>query len=288
MRREIKILPKIGINEVKLSMTSSDLNNILGELDKKNVNGKEFFLYQDEYIFHFVDDVLVSISVNNPKIIFLNKQKIDLMNESKQFLFKENPYFVDGCYIFPQYNMSIYGLDYPDDGIQLTIYSDNQKNIYEKDIKLAFQFRSIDNQLINLKYEITPYQSVGLLKFGMQPSEIEKIWGVPLKISKNNKKGITTENRTNSQAMYNEQGQLIQLALNCKEEVFIDNKLLSKFGSNLDSLKNEEYFINRNYKIYFKFGIALDNLGNLSSNDFVYIFSEEMIPYWKDIYRPLI
>ncbi|MGE7092261.1 hypothetical protein ACQKII_12630 [Lysinibacillus sp. NPDC048646] len=288
MRREIKILPKIGINEVKLSMTSSDLNNILGELDKKNVNGKEFFLYQDEYIFHFVDDVLVSISVNNPKIIFLNKQKIDLMNESKQFLFKENPYFVDGCYIFPQYNMSIYGLDYPDDGIQLTIYSDNQKNIYEKDIKLAFQFRSIDNQLINLRYEITPYQSVGLLKFGMQPSEIEKIWGVPLKISKNNKKGITTENRTNSQAMYNEQGQLIQLALNCKEEVFIDNKLLSKFGSNLDSLKNEEYFINRNYKIYFKFGIALDNLGNLSSNDFVYIFSEEMIPYWKDIYRPLI
>ncbi|MGE7943585.1 hypothetical protein ACQKNB_16015 [Lysinibacillus xylanilyticus] len=288
MRRELKILPKIGINEVKLSMTSSDLNNILGELDKKNVNGKEFFLYQDEYIFHFLNDVLVSISVNNPKIIFLNKQKIDLINESKKFLFKENPYFVDGCYIFPQFNMSIYGLDYPDDGIQLTIYSDNQKNIYEKDIKLAFQFRSIDKQLINLKYEITPYQSVGLLKFGMQPSEVEKIWGVPLKISKNNKKGITTENRPNSQAMYNEKGQLIQLALNCKEEVFIDNKLLSKFGSNLDSLKNEEYFINRNYKIYFKFGIALDNLGNLSSNDFVYIFSEEMIPIWKDIYRPLI
>ncbi|KOS60599.1 hypothetical protein FJQ98_18335 [Lysinibacillus agricola] len=288
MRRELKILPKIGINEVKLSMTSSDLKNIIGELDKKNVNGKEFFLYQDEYIFHFVDDVLVSISVNNPDVIFLNNQKIDLMNESKQFLFKENPYFVDGCYIFPQYNMSIYGLDFPDDGIQLTIYSDNQKNIYEKDIKLAFQFRSIDNQLINLKYEITPYQSVGLLKFGMQLSEIEKIWGVPLKISKNKKKGITTENRTNSQAMYNEKGQLIQLALNCKEEVFIDNKLLSKFGSKLDSLKNEEYFINRNYKIYFKFGIALDNLGNLSSNDFIYIFSEEMIPYWNDIYRPLI
>lgn len=288
MRRELKILPKIGINEVKLSMTSSDLNNIIGELDKKNGNGKEFFQYQDDYIFHFVDDVLVSISVNNPKIIFLNKQKIDLMNESKQFLFKENPYFVDGCYIFPQYNMSIYGLDFPDDGIQLTIYSDNQKNIYEKDIKLGFQFRSIENQVIHLKYEITPYQSVGLLKFGMQPSEIEKIWGIPLKISKNNKKGITTENRTNSQAMYNEKGQLIQLALNCKEEVFIDNKLLSKFGSKLDSLKNEEYFINRNYKIYFKFGIALDNLGNLSSNDFVYIFSEEMIPYWKDIYRPLI
>ncbi|MGE7947562.1 hypothetical protein [Lysinibacillus sp. NPDC093688] len=288
MKRELKILPKIGINEVKLSITSSDLNNILGELDKKKVNGKEFFLYQDEYIFHFVDDVLVSISVNNPKIIFLNKQKIDLINESKQFLFKENPYFVDGCYIFPQYNMSIYGLDFPDDGIQLTIYSDNQKNIYEKDIKLGFQFRSIENELINLKYEITPYQSVGLLKFGMQPSEIEKIWGTPLKISKNNKKGITTENRTNSQAMYNEKGQLIQLALKCKEEVFIDNKLLSKFGSNLDNLKNEEYFINRNYKIYFKFGIALDNLGNLSSNDFVYIFSEEMIPYWKDIYRPLI
>ncbi|WP_285395516.1 hypothetical protein [Lysinibacillus sp. fls2-241-R2A-57] len=288
MRRELKILPKIGINEVKLFMTSSDLNNILGELNKKNVNGKEFFQYQDDYRFHFVDDVLVSISVNNPKIIFLNKQKIDLMNESKQFLFKENPYFVDGCYIFPQYNMSIYGLDYPDDGIQLTIYSDNQKNIYEKDIKLAFQFRSFDKQLINLKYEIIPYQSVGLLKFGMQPSEIEKIWEVPLKISKNNKKGITTENRTNSQAMYNEKGQLIQLALNCKEEVFIDNKMLSKFGSKLDSLKNEEYFINRNYKIYFKFGIALDNLGNLTSNDFVYIFSEEMIPYWKDIYRPLI
>ncbi|MDM5246578.1 hypothetical protein [Lysinibacillus sp. G4S2] len=288
MRRELKILPKIGINEVKLFMTSSNLNNILGELNKKNVNGKEFFQYQDDYRFHFVDDVLVSISVNNPKIIFLNKQKIDLMNESKQFLFKENPYFVDGCYIFPQYNMSIYGLDYPDDGIQLTIYSDNQKNIYEKDIKLAFQFRSFDKQLINLKYEITPYQSVGLLKFGMQPSEIEKIWEVPLKISKNNKKGITTENRTNSQAMYNEKGQLIQLALNCKEEVFIDNKMLSKFGSKLDSLKNEEYFINRNYKIYFKFGIALDNLGNLTSNDFVYIFSEEMIPYWKDIYRPLI
>lgn len=43
MRRELKILPKIGINEVELSMTSSDLNNIIGELDKKNVNGKEFF-----------------------------------------------------------------------------------------------------------------------------------------------------------------------------------------------------------------------------------------------------
>ncbi|WP_374967022.1 hypothetical protein [Lysinibacillus sp. RS5] len=288
MRRELKILPKIGINEVKLSMTSSDLNNIIGELDKKNVNGKEFSQYQDDYVFHFVDDVLVSISVNNPKIIFLNKQKIDLMNESKQFLFKENPYIVDGCYIFPQYNMLIYGLDFPDDGIQLTIYSDNQKNIYEKDIKSGFPFRSIENQLINLKYEITPYQSVGLLTFGMQPSEIEKIWGIPLKISKNNKKGITTENRKNSQAMYNEKGQLIQLALNCKEEVFIDHKLVSKLGSKLDSLKNEEYFINRNYKIYFKFGIALDNLGHLSSNDFIYIFSVEMIPYWKDIYRPLI
>lgn len=288
MKRELKILPKIGINEVKLSMTSSDLNNIIGELDKENVNGKEFSQYQDDYVFHFVDDVLVSISVNNPTIIFLNKQKIDLMNESKQFLFKENPYIVDGCYIFPHYNMSIYGLDFPDDGIQLTIYSDNQKNFYEKDIKLGFPFRSIENQLINLKYEITPYQSVGLLTFGMQPSEIEKIWGIPLKISKNNKRGITTENRTNSQAMYNEKGQLIQLALNCKEEVFIDKKLVSKLGSKLDSLKNEEYFINRNYKIYFKFGIALDNLGNLSSNDFIYIFSEEMIPYWKDVYRPLI
>lgn len=288
MRRELKILPKIGINEVKLSMTSSDLNNIIGELDTKNVNGKEFYQYQDDYIFHFVDDVLVSFSVSNPKIIFLNTQKIDLMNESQQFLFKENPYYVDGCYIFPQYNMSIYGLDFPDDGIQLTIYADNQKNIYEKDIKVSFQFRSIENQQKNLKYEITPYQSVGLLKFGMQPSEIEKILGIPLKISKNNKTGITTENRTNSQAKYNEKGQLIQLALNCKEEVFIDNKLLSKLGSELDSLKSEEYFINRNYKIYFKFGIALDNLGNLSSNDFVYIFSEEMIPYWKNKYRPLI
>lgn len=288
MRKELKILPKIGINEVELSMTSSDLKNIIGELDKKNVNGKEFYQYQDDYIFHFVDDVLVSISVSNPKIILLNTQKIDLMNESKKFLFEENPYFVDGCYIFPQYNMSIYGLDFPEDGVQLTIYSDNQKNIYEKDIKLGFQFRSIENQQKNLKYEITSYQSVGSLKFGMQPNEIEKILGNPLKISKNNKKGITTENRTNSQAMYNEKGQLIQLALNNKEEVFIDNKLLSKLGSKLDSLKNEEYFINRNYKIYFKFGFALDNLGNLSSNDFIYIFSEEMIPYWKDIYRPLI
>jgi len=286
MRRELKILPKIGINEVELSMTSSDLHNIIGKLDTKNVNGKEFFQYQDDFIFHFVDDVLVSISVNNPKIIFLNTQKIDLMNESKQFLVKENPYIVDGCYVFPQYNMSIYGLDLPDDGIQLTIYADNQKNIYEKEIR--FQFRSLENQLINLKYEITPYQSVGLLTFGMQPSEIEKILGIPLKISKNNKRGITTENRTNSQAMYNAKGQLIQLAFNCKEEVFIDNKLVSKLGSKLYSLANEEYFINRNYKIYFKFGIALDNLGNLSSNDFIYIFSEEMVPYWKDIYRPLI
>ncbi|UED78822.1 hypothetical protein FH508_0015340 [Lysinibacillus sp. CD3-6] len=288
MRKEFEILPKIGINEVKLSMKSSDLNNIISELNKKKVNEKEFYLYQDDYIFHIVEDILVSISVNNPKIIFLNEQKIDLINESKQFLFKENPYFIDGCYLFPQYNMSIYGLDFPDDGIQLTIYSDNQKNIYEKDIKLGFQFRSTENQLKTLKYEITPYQSVGLLKFGMQPSEVENIWGIPLKTSKNTKKGITTENWKNSQAIYNEKGQLIQIALNCKEDVFIDNKLLSKIGSKLDSLKNEEYFINRNYKIYFKFGIALDNLGNLSSNDFVYVFSEEMIPYWKDIYRPLI
>ncbi|MFE3574660.1 hypothetical protein [Lysinibacillus sp. NPDC059133] len=288
MRRELKILPKIGINEVELSMTSSDLHNIIGELDTKSVNGKELFQYQDDFIFHFVDDVLVSISVNNPKSFFLNTQKIDLMNESKQFLFKENPYIVDGCYIFPQYNMLIYGLDFPDDGIQLTIYADNQKNIYEKEIKVGFQFRSLEDQQKNFKYEITPYQSVGSLKFGMQPSGIEKILGIPLKISKNNKKGITTENRANSQAMYNEKGQLIQLAFNCKEEFFIDNKLVSKLGSKLDSLKNEEYFINRNYKIYFKFGIALDNLGNLSSNDFIYIFSEEMIPYWKDIYRPLI
>jgi len=287
MRRELKILPKIGINEVKLSMTSSDLNNIIGELNKKNINEKEFYLYHDDYVFHLVDNVLVSISVNNPKTIFLNEKKYDLIDETKQFLFKENPYFVDGCYLFPQHNMSIYGLDFPDEGIQLTIYSDNQKHIYEKNIEFSFQFRSIENQPINLKYEINPYQSVGLLKFGMQSSEVEKIWGTPLKISTNSKKGITTENRTNSQAMYNEKGQLIQLALNCKEDVFIDNKMLSKFGSNLDILKNEEYFINRNYKIYFKFGIALDNLGNLSSNDFVYVFAEEMIPHWKNIYRPL-
>ncbi|WP_249649227.1 hypothetical protein, partial [Lysinibacillus sp. D4B2_S17] len=87
--------------------------------------------------------------------------------------------------------------------------------------------------------------SVGLLKFGMQSSEVGKIWGTPLKIITNSKRGITTENLTNSQAMYNEKGQLIQLALNCKEDVFIDNKMLSKFGSKLDILKNEEYFINR-------------------------------------------
>lgn len=288
MRRELIILPKMGINEVRLSMTSSDLKYVLGELEKKPVKGKEFFQFHDDYIFHFVNDVLVSISVNNPEIILLNEQKIDLMNESKQFLFKENPYFVDGCYIFPQYNMTIYGLDCPDDGIQITIYLDNQKYIYEKGIKLGTQFRSIENQLKNLKYEITPYQSVGLLKFGMQPSEVENIWGMPLKTSKNTKKGITTENWKHSQAIYNEKGQLIQIALNCKEDVFIENKLLSKIGSKLDSLKNEEYFINRNYKIFFKFGIALDNLGNLSSKDFVYIFSEEMIPYWKDLYRPII
>jgi len=47
---------------------------------------------------------------------------------------------------------------------------------YEKDIKLGFQFRSTENQLKTLKYEITPYQSVGLLKFGMQSSEVENIW----------------------------------------------------------------------------------------------------------------
>ncbi|MEC1180007.1 hypothetical protein P9B03_16015 [Metasolibacillus meyeri] len=288
MKKEFRVLPKIGINKVGLSMTSADLKDIVGETGKRHVNEKEFFQYQDDYIFHFVDDVLVSISVNNPHIIFLNEQKIDLIHESKQFLFKENPYYVDGSYIFPQYNMSIYGLDFPSDGIQLTIYSENQKNSYEKDIKSNSQFRSIDKQLVEIKYEITPYQTVGLLKFGMQPSEVEKIWGAPLKISKNSKKGITTENRMNSQAKYNEKGQLVQLALNCKEDVFIDNKLLSKVGSKLDSLKNEEYFINRNYKVYFKFGIALDNLGNLSSNDFIYIFSEEMIPHWKDVYRPLI
>ncbi|GEM_PF-3017961 len=288
MKRELKILPKIGINEVSLSMTSSDLKNVLGELEKKTVKGNEFFQYQDDYIFHFIDDVLVSISVNKPEIIFLNDQNIDLINESRHFLFKENPYFIDGCYLFPQYNMSIYGLDFPDDGIQLTIYSDNRKYIYEKDIKLGSQFRSTENQLKTLKYEISPYQSVGLLKFGMQPIEVKNIWGMPLKTSKNTKKGITIENWKNSQAIYNEKGQLIQIALNCKEDVFIDNKLLSKFGSKLDSLKNEEYFINRNYKIYFKFGIALDNLGNLSSNDFIYVFSEGMIPYWKDIYRPII
>ncbi|WP_421662226.1 hypothetical protein [Lysinibacillus telephonicus] len=288
MRKQLKILPKVGINKVKLTMTPDDLNNILGKLKRKSVNEREFYLYQDDYIFHLVDDVLVSISVNNPKVISLNEQKIDLMNESKQFLFKENPYFVDGCYIFPDHNISIYGLDFPEDGIQLTLYSDKQKHIYEKDIKLGIQFRNIENQTINLKYEIIPYQSVGLLKFGMEPSEIEKILGIPLKISKNSKTGIVTENRTNSQAKYNEKGQLIQLALNCKEEVLIEDEMLSKYGSKLDILKNEDFFINRNYKIYFKFGIALDNLGNLSSNDFVYVFSEEMIPHWKNLYRPLI
>ncbi|MFJ5789257.1 hypothetical protein ACIQXW_10325 [Lysinibacillus sp. NPDC097162] len=70
MRRALKILSKIGINEVSLSMTSSDLKNVLGELEKNPVKGNEFFQYQDDYIFHFVDDVLVSISVNNPEIIF--------------------------------------------------------------------------------------------------------------------------------------------------------------------------------------------------------------------------
>lgn len=76
MRRELKILPKIGINEVKLSMTSSDLNNIIGELNKKNINEKEFYLYHDDYVFHLVDNVLVSISVNNPKTIFLSEKNM--------------------------------------------------------------------------------------------------------------------------------------------------------------------------------------------------------------------
>ncbi|MEC0236531.1 hypothetical protein P4H71_19580 [Paenibacillus kribbensis] len=233
--KEIKIDPKIGLGDVKLKMTSQEVQQSILGIDSEKVvnkiNGKEYIEKWGSYKLHYVDKKVEMISVEGFQLILLEDEKIDLINTSNQFLSKENP-FLDylGNYIFPHYNIAINGLEENGNGIEITMYSDKFKNFYEDNIKYNVRYLELKSthEMNEITYNVIPYTSVGPLHFEMSHKNIETILGKPEKINKMNN-GILIENRGDIQTRYNQNDELIQVKLGKKQTVILQGELITEF-----------------------------------------------------------
>lgn len=285
----VKVYPYIGVNDLKFLMSPVEVNQTLGPaLSIAEISKEVFCEIRNGNKSYYKNNRLLSVSYQGNCVVEINNTVYSLPQDGKKFLANEKPALIHGNYTCAHYGIAIYGLDYPDSGIETTIYASERKPDFE-DGSAGFTMAGERNGVENLSriFLLYPYKGVGPLKFGMNSHEVENALGIPEKVLKMNS-GELREVRGEIQTRYNKEGKLVQVSLNDEMQVILNGEDISKHGWKSNMLKNKEAFMNRAYKVYFSYGVSMSGYDKANEAKSIVIFSEEMVALWKNIYRPLL
>ncbi|MBO0933299.1 hypothetical protein [Fibrella aquatilis] len=283
--------PYISVNSIYFGMQPFQVESNLGKADRiKPVSAQEFYELRDVFTIYYTNNVVTSIIFNELVDLHINGKLLSFAKDIKTVLDTEDPFFVNDNYVFPQYGLNGYGLDHPENGVEIIVYAKSMKSYYEKDINSFPRHSEIFSKenIKNNDYTIIPYRSVGRLLFGSSPDDIEKAIGRPNKKNQYTT-GELSEVRQGVSTKYNKYKRLIQVRFSRDVPVFLNDVLISDDGDKSAIFKHSEIYLNRAYKIYFEYGIAFTGYdSHQSDNGSIIVFSEELISFWKNKFRPLL
>ncbi len=228
---------------------------------------------------------LITVSARLLNEFILNNTKLNTINLI-DFLKTENPLVNNQFFIFPKYNLSLY----PDlkNGIflEVLLYDESLKNIYEKE---SFpHYNSLDNEFIKTfttrDLELDPYIKIGNFKFGQSESsflEENAISSIP-SIGVGGKKIYHVDNFV----FRFDQSEFTQLHIAYKSEVIIykNVNIASQKTISDQLIKQNSIIESRSHYIFPELGVSIGK--DLNNLDF-FFFSRKLLPNWKNINRPI-
>lgn len=235
----------------------------------------------------FFESRVRSISVCGDTNFLIDGHEVNFQDiRNNKFLLMSNPYLVDGIYVFPVHGICVYGLDHMKDGFEIRAYSKSHRIIFEENIESMPRYLDLlKTESKKIAYDIKPFKEIGPLRFGMTQDIVKSILGHPKKITR--MMGELFEERPNLLIVYNKLGELDQVSIEDVENVTLDGNKIFTHGDDLPVLTKEEYLKNRQYFVFFKFGIALRKSNNGSGVEKIVVFSEKRQQNWRNIHRPI-
>lgn len=269
-----------------LVIKSNSINDVfLGSLreDINYSNVEKLGLYLE-----FIGDKVVTISFRNKQSFFLSNENNKFKN-IKEFLIKFNAIYDGDTYIIPNLNICVFYNEDHENSYELTLYDNSLKKDYEKNIiKVS---KNQKNNMTGKSFNLTPYNSINNLKFGLNKDEVISI------LDKPNNQYLGVNNKVifdyNSYNLRFDNNKLTQISIdyngisNTEQKDILYNeeiKLNSKEG--IENLKNNYKYIDRTgYYVFSDLGLAVDN-EKRTPNQF-FFFDKSLLKFWENKFRPI-
>ncbi len=276
-----------------LEIQKNSLDKIILGLKKNDIpknilENKKYFLEFDKTCKTQSDSKLITISVLDEREFSLNGEVINFDNFDS-FIKTKNPlYEIDdsgNCYIFPSHNLVLYVNDDKTEFMQILIYDNSVKDLYENQ-RLPRYLEIENRKFLNLfsnKLTLIPYKSIGEFVFGCKILDFSKQFGLDLNNFSKEKEIIEINNFLfRFDAM--ELTQVTILNYNKINNIYYNDIDLSTESGLLTLRKSTNNVIERTASKY-----LFPDLGIVIEKDLseFRIFAQPLLKFWSNIHRPI-
>lgn len=244
-------------------------------------------IFADGFKLEYTKNRLVAISFKDTFEFLIDGERADL-NYGSGWLSRHNPYVDGENYIFPEFNIAVWGIMQNSKGNEITVYAHEIKNLYEKSLGSCIRYNELlsKNFIIDDVLVIDPYKGVGKMLFGDSSSAIIQQVGKPKKTA-----GNTTKSTLywDNMILSFKEDKLIQVVLERPSHVMLNDENIADSGNYSKQFKNVETFINRSYTIVFDSGIAFSGYDDDAFGaKTIIVFDASLKEFWSNTKRPLI
>lgn len=266
----INITPHIGVNDYIFGSPKENNSPVVADGFKLEYKNKK----------------LVAISFTDTYEFLISGEAANIGYKSK-WLTQQNPYYDGDIFIFPEINLAIWGLENYSSGNTVTLYSNDIRDLYERNICSCIRYNDLISKsfLIESELIITPYKGCGKMFFGDTPDAIIAKMGTPKKKTGNSTK--LTMHWDNMILSFKED-RLIQINLENPSSVILDNQNITDTGDLSTLFDTSKKFSNRAYTLLFDFGVAFSGYSEQSAIKTIIVFDESLKTFWSNTKRPLI
>ncbi|MCW3166946.1 hypothetical protein OMO38_00260 [Chryseobacterium sp. 09-1422] len=260
------IINKNKMNEIALGTQKVEIS----KLDAKNL----FYEYDDA-------EKLITISARVVKEFIVDKKIINFEN-FQQFLTEQNPKLDGDFFIFSEFSLSIYADFEKEVFLEILIYADSVKSIYEKPLLKRYNDLQTFSSTAESTMIFIPYKSIGKYEFGMDEHNFIKKHNIT------SKAGVGVGGKK----IYQNDNYIFRFDNNCfsqlnvlkiSSNIIINNIMIEEYISeNVDIQKS--IIRSRTHIIFPEIGLAIDK--EEKDREF-FFFSENLLKFWTNINRPI-
>lgn len=267
------------------------LGQKLEDINKEIINNTNYSLEFDNKCKVKSDSRLITISSSVECDSFSLNGKVISFTNLEKFLEEENPFVEisdekNYFYTFPKYNLSLY-VDYENKSfLQILIYDNSLKELYESKRQKYLDFEKENTNKVIVspeEYIFFPYKYIGKFKFNSSLMDVVKKHNISNNIKLDKKNIIEVGNFV----LRFDDGKLTQVTIFCNEKIkptiFYDGINISSTEGVTELLSKYDVIERTASKYLFKdLGLVIEK--DLSEFRF---FAQSLLRFWANLHRPI-